>query len=519
MKITILGGGPAGLFFAILMKKQNPAHQVTVIERDGPNDTFGWGVVFSQRTLDLLLDNDPDVHAATVDAGVNWEHTGTTHKGATIKVRGNRFYGMRRLTFLQILHRRARALGVELRHNTHIADASALDDLAARCDLFVGADGANSLVRRTYADFFLPITDQRQNKYVWLGTRQPFDCLTMIFRASDAGHFIAHAYQFDRDTSTFIVECPPDTWERAGFAQMSETETTAYLEHVFKDALGGNPLLTNNFLRWNAFHLLRNKKWHHKNIVLLGDALHTVHFSIGSGTKLALEDAVALANIFAREANVAAALPAFQKSRKPRIDQFQDAALGSLASLETIQTQLHLDPVPFAYNLMTRSNRVGYKRLKRQAPEFIAQYEAWRSKLPPAGKIPREFLDLFEKQAFGHLATMMPDGTPQVTSVWVDYDGEHILINSAKGRQKDRNMEQRPSVAIEIPDPDNPNRYLAIRGRVVAIVEEGADEHLDKLAQRYVIREKYPPTWKFPGEVRRIYKIEPTHVTAWEPFG
>lgn len=254
-------------------------------------------------------------------------------------------------------------------------------------------------------------------------------------------------------------------------------------------------------------------------MVLLGDALHTVHFSIGSGTKLALEDAVTLAQQFANGVDVQTALPAFQKARKPRVDQFQDAALSSLSSLETIQSQLHLDPIPFTYNMMTRTSRVGYKRLKRQAPEFIAAYEAWRGKQPAPGIIPNEFLDIFQKQAFGHLATMMPDGAPQVTSVWVDYDGAHILINSAKGRQKDRNMEKRRIVAIEIPDPDNPNRYLSIRGRVVEISEQGADEHLDKLAQRYVIREKYPPNWKFPGEVRRIYKIEPTHVIAWEPFG
>jgi PPOX class probable F420-dependent enzyme len=518
MKITIIGGGPAGLFFAILMKKQNPAHAITVLERDSPNDTFGWGVVLSARTVELLQEHDPATHAEFLRAAESWDYTGTVHQGETIKVRGSRFFGMRRLTLLQMLHQRARELGVAIRFNANVADGGALEQLAAQCDLLVGADGVNSIVRRAYSDFFLPITDLRQNKYVWLGTRQAFDCLTMIFRANDAGLFIAHAYQFDKATSTFIVECAPATWERAGFAQMNESATTAYLGEVFKDDLGGHLLMTNQF-KWNSFSLLKNKRWHHRNIVLLGDALHTVHFSIGSGTKLALEDAVALARACAQDSNIATALPAFQKSRKPRVDQFQDAALASLSSLETIQTELHLEPIPFAYNLMTRSNRVGYKRLKRQAPEFIAQYEAWRGELPPAGKVPREFLDLFQKQSFGHLATMMPDGTPQVTSVWVDYDGEYILVNSAQGRQKDRNMETRRIVALEIPDPENPNRYLSIRGRVVEITKDGADDHLDKLAQRYLIREKYPPAWKFPGEVRRIYKIAPEHVIAWEPFG
>jgi PPOX class probable F420-dependent enzyme len=291
------------------------------------------------------------------------------------------------------------------------------------------------------------------------------------------------------------------------------------LQTVFKDDLGGHPLLTNNFLRWQNFTLLKNKHWYHHNIVLLGDAAHTVHFSIGSGTKLALEDAVILAQSFAEHSTVDASLPAFEYARKPRLDQFQDAAVHSLTWLENVENHLHLDPVPFAYALVTRSNRVGYNRLKRQAPEFIRQYEAWRAGQSSTGKIPREFLDLFQKVSFGHLATLMADGTPQVTSVWVDYDGHYLLVNSAKGRQKDLNMERRREVAIEIPDPDNPNRYLGIRGRVVEIAEEGADEHLDKLARRYLVRNNYPPTWKFPNEVRRIYKILPEHVTAWEPFG
>jgi PPOX class probable F420-dependent enzyme len=188
--------------------------------------------------------------------------------------------------------------------------------------------------------------------------------------------------------------------------------------------------------------------------------------------------------------------------------------------LEQVQEQLDLDPVPFAYRLMTRSRRVGYNRLQRRDPEFVARYDAWRrEQAPAAGPIPAEYLDLFRKRTFAHLATLMPDGTPHVTPVWVDYDGRFILVNSAAGRQKDLNMEKRRHVAIEIADPDNPNRYLHVRGPVVEISEVGADEHLDRLARRYLGMERYPPSWRFPGEVRRIYKIAPTRVSTWDPFG
>jgi PPOX class probable F420-dependent enzyme len=288
---------------------------------------------------------------------------------------------------------------------------------------------------------------------------------------------------------------------------MPKDETCAYLAEVFKSDLGGHALLSNNFVRWLNFPLVKNKRWFHKNIVLLGDALHTAHFSIGSGTKLALEDAIALANCFS---------PPSDGGDRGGV---QDAALNSLTWLEDVQEYLHLEPVPFTYRLITRSRRISYNRIKRGDPEFIARYDAWRAQQPPAGPIPAEFLDLFQKKTFAHLATLMADGTPHVTSVYVDYDGQHILINSARGRQKDINMEKRRHVAIEIPDPDNPNRFLAVRGPIVEITEQGADEHLDRLAQRYLNRDKYPDSMRFPGEVRCIYKILPKHVTVWDPFG
>jgi PPOX class probable F420-dependent enzyme len=299
---------------------------------------------------------------------------------------------------------------------------------------------------------------------------------------------------------------------------MSGAETCRYLESVFAADLDGAPLLANDLVRWQNFPLVRNRRWHHGRAVLAGDAAHTAHFSIGSGTKLALEDAIALAAAL-RDHPVDAAVRAYEHARKPVVDAFQAAALRSLVWLEKVEPHLALAPVPFTYKHMMRSQRIGYARLKLMDPAFVARYDQWRARQPRGGPIPSEFLDLFDKAAIAHLATSMPDGTPHVTPVWVDYDGRHILVNSAAGRQKDRNMERRPDVAIEIADPENPNRYVAVRGRVVEITESGADEHLDRLARRYLGRDRYPDSYRFPGEVRRIYRIAPSRVTTWDPFG
>jgi anthraniloyl-CoA monooxygenase len=516
VKINVLGGGPAGLYFALLMMRRNPSHRITVIERDGPDDTFGWGIVFSDRTLAFLRDRDEPSYSAITAASQTWENVDVVHWGEKISIYGNGFSGIARLTFLDILHRRCREVGVDLQFHTAVSDPADLAD----GDLLLGADGANSLVRRHHADFFQPSVDVRQNRYVWLGTTRLFHGLVMIFRSDQDGLFIAHAYKFSPTMSTFIVECSPETWARAGFDRLTDSDTCRYLARVFRDDLDGEPLLSNNFVKWLNFPLVKNRRWHHGHIVLAGDAAHTAHFSIGSGTKLALEDAIALADSLAQPGRpVPAALAAYEAARKPRVDAFQAAALRSLEWLERVEPHLGLDPLPFAYKHMMRSRRIGRDRLKRMDPVFAARYDAWKRGRPAAGPIPAEFLDLFDKPSIGHLSTLMPDGSPQVTPVWVDYDGHHVLVNSAAGRRKDLNMTERKQVALEIADPDDPNRYVAVRGSVVEITQDGADAHLDRLARRYLGRDRYPDSYRFPGEVRRIYRIAPEKVTTWDPFG
>jgi anthraniloyl-CoA monooxygenase len=372
MKILIVGGGPAGLYFAILMKKLDPSHEIVILERDGPNDTFGWGIVFSDQTFAYLRDGDVESFNGILAGCEIWDNLDVVHKGEKVTIGGNRFSGTSRLRFLNVLHERCRQLGVDLRFNTNVDDVTTLTGY----DLLVGADGARSLVRQTYQQFFDPTVDFRANKYIWLGTHRVFNGLTLTFRQDEAGVFAAHSYRFNKTTSTFIVECSEATWKRAGFDTKSEQGTCAYLEGVFRDDLEGHPLLTNNFVRWLNFALVRNGHWSHRNIVLLGDALHTAHFSIGSGTKLAVEDSIALAKSFATHGDVRTSLDEFEAARKPVVDRLQAAAYDSLVWFENAHEHMHLDPLPFAYNLMTRSGRIDREKLRRRDSQFVAAYEA-----------------------------------------------------------------------------------------------------------------------------------------------
>lgn len=371
MKINIIGGGPAGMYFAILMKKADARHDITIYERNGPDDTFGWGVVFSGRTLNNLRDADEASHAEITRDFEAWDNVDVVHLDEKISIHGNSFSGIARIRLLKILQRRCEDLGIEIQFRTEIND---FDSLKNNCDLLVGADGVNSTVRQAFANEFKPDLGTRPNKYIWYGTNKLFHGLTLTFREATAGVFAAHSYKFDATTSTFIIECDPTTWSNSGFATMSEEETRALLERVFAADLAGHPLLSNNS-KWINFVLVKNANWHFKNVVLLGDALHTAHFSIGSGTKLAIEDAIALAQSFSKSKDVGAALANFESVRKPVIDDYQAAAYESMLWFENAKDYLHLSPIELAYVLMTRSGKIDHETLRRRDPNFINAYE------------------------------------------------------------------------------------------------------------------------------------------------
>lgn len=372
MNINIIGGGPAGLYFAILMKKADPAHRIHIYERNGPDDTFGWGVVFSGKTLANLRAADGESHAEITKRFEAWDNVDVVHRDAKISIHGNSFSGIARLQLLKILQRRAEELGVEISFRTEIHD---IDALRNACDLLIAADGVNSTVRLHYLEQLKPQLDLRSHRYIWYGTNQLFHGLTLTFRENPAGTFAAHSYKFNKQTSTFIVETDPQTWKKADFDNNSDADTRAVLEEVFATDLNGHSLLSNNS-KWIQFLLVKNEHWFFENVVLLGDALHTAHFSIGSGTKLAMEDAIALADSFRQTSDVQAALRHFEETRKPVIEEYQSAAFESMLWFENARNYVHLSPMDLAFSVMTRSGRVTYEDLKKRAPEFIRQYEA-----------------------------------------------------------------------------------------------------------------------------------------------
>jgi anthraniloyl-CoA monooxygenase len=372
MNIGIVGAGPAGLYFALLMKKFDLGHRVRVVEQNPAGATYGWGVVFSERALSYLQAADPESYADLQRRLQLWDDQIIVHQGQPVRLDGLGFSGIARIDLLRILQRHCRQAGVETEFETRVTDLARFRD----CDLIVGADGANSVVRQIYADQFQPTITTLSNRYVWYGTQKLFEALTLTFRRSAHGAFVAHHYRHDDTTSTFVVECDASTWARAGFDSMSDDESRAYCEAVFSDDLGGCPLLPNRS-RWINFRVISNRRWSRERVVLIGDALRTIHFSIGSGTRMALEDAIALAAACRASGDVDTALSAFEKHRRPAVDKFLHIAARSALWYERFHTRMHLDPVPFAYDYMTRGGRIRFDKLRERSPGFVATYEEY----------------------------------------------------------------------------------------------------------------------------------------------
>ena len=378
MKIACLGGGPAGLYFAISQRLRDPASEVAVYERNRPDDTFGWGVVLSDETLGNLAANDAPSADAIRAHFAYWDDMALVIGDARVVSGGHGFCGIGRKRLLQILTDRARALGADLRFETE-ADVA---DLMASHDLVVAADGLNSRTRARFEDAFRPATDLRACKFCWLGTTQSFeDAFTFIFEETAHGWMWVHAYQFEPGTATFIVECGQATWDAWGFGDMTQDESVATCERIFARHLGGHPLMSNaRHVRgsaWINFPRVLCETWHHENVVLMGDAAATAHFSIGSGTKLALESAIDLADALAEEPDLPAALARYEEERRVEVLRLQTAALNSLEWFENVDRYLRYDPVQLTYAMLTRSQRIGHENLRRRDPAWLAAAERW----------------------------------------------------------------------------------------------------------------------------------------------
>lgn len=403
MRITCLGAGPAGLYFALLMKKRDPSHQVTVIERNQADSTFGWGVVFSDQTLGALQQADAETAQQILDAFNHWDDIAVHFEGRRIVSGGHGFCGIGRMRLLQILQDRCRALGVELRFGTEAPDDEAID-----ADLIIACDGLNSRVRQKYAHVYKPDIDLRANRFVWLGTHKRFDAFTFDFQRTPHGWFQAHAYRFDEDTSTFIVETPEDTWRAAGLEAMDKDEAIAFCEQMFEGVLGSAKLMSNaahlrGSAQWIRFPRVVCRTWVHRGgprgetpVVLMGDAAHTAHFSIGSGTKLALEDAIALdRDIAEHPGDLATALQQYEATRSIEVLKIQNAARNSTEWFENVSRYATLPPEQFAYSLLTRSQRISHENLRLRDRAYVEDFERWigeRAGLPasaqPANRAP-----------------------------------------------------------------------------------------------------------------------------------
>jgi len=373
MKIEIIGGGPAGLYYALLMKKNDPSHEITIYELNRPDDTFGFGVVFSAETLGHFRDYDDVTYDRMRETFAYWDDIETFFKGEKITSRGHGFCGMSRKELLLILQARCRDLGVKIHFET---DITSLDQIAQDADLIVAANGINSWIREAYSESFKPSYDWRPNKFVWLGSTKPLDAFTFDFRENNAGIWNLHAYQYNDDMTTIIIETTGETWEKAGMDGATEDETVAYCTELYKDLLDGHPLIKNRSL-WRNFPTIMLESYVHENMVIMGDAAHTAHFSIGSGTKLAMEDAIALFEECTAHDNVKDALAGYDANRHDEVGRIVHAAEVSLVWFEQLQRYWDMDPTQFTFSLMSRSKAITYDNLRLRDAQFIDEVDRW----------------------------------------------------------------------------------------------------------------------------------------------
>jgi anthraniloyl-CoA monooxygenase len=393
MRIAVVGGGPAGVYFAILAAKAWPKVEIDVFERNRADDTFGFGVVFSDETLDTFRQHDRESYQAIADNFAYWDDIEIHFKGSVHRIGGNGFCGCARTTLLTLLHDRARALGVKLHFETE-ADPS-LSSLKGY-DLIVVADGSNSRVREAHKEHFGTEIDYRPNKFAWMGSTRTFDAFTFFFKETEYGIFIAHCYQYEPGRSTWVMEVQPETFERAALGKLSEEESACFLEKIFVDELGGHKLMTNRSM-WRNFPRIANERWVMNNAVLIGDAKATAHFSIGSGTKLAMEDAIALFQSLQKmRLDVPSALEHFETSRREDVEKTQHAADVSLVWFEHVDRFWDMDPRQFAFGLMTRSKAITWDNLQMRAPEFVGQAGEMFAQGVPGANIKRPLPPMFQ---------------------------------------------------------------------------------------------------------------------------
>jgi 2-polyprenyl-6-methoxyphenol hydroxylase-like FAD-dependent oxidoreductase len=374
MRIAILGAGPAGLYLAYLIRRRRPDADVTIVEQNPADATFGFGVVFSDRALEFLREDDAETFAAITPQMESWNDITLVHRNERIAIDGIGFAAIGRLKLLQMLQQRVRSVGIEPQFARTVTSLDEIDTV----DLVVGADGVNSLVRRTFADQFSANVSFLANRFAWFGTSKVYDTLTQTFRHTPIGDFNAHHYRYAPGRSTFIVEVDEATFARVGFEKMADAESRSVCEKVFADALDGHRLISNNSI-WRRFPQVRNGRWHHGKYVLIGDALHTAHFSIGSGTRLAMEDAIALERALAEHGDdVAVALPAFEAARRLIVEKIVTGANASAAWYENFAERMEMAPAEFAMSYITRSGRIDIERLRKLSPRFVARYERER---------------------------------------------------------------------------------------------------------------------------------------------